>query len=256
MQNETMRPNILISNDDGVSAPGLRFLVESLTNYADILVMAPDSARSGFSCSITSHHPLTYKFLKEEEGLTVCSCSGTPTDCVKMALNLFPERKFDLIVGGINHGDNSSVNTHYSGTMGVVTEGALQGYPSIAFSLCDHRIDADFTPLRPYLVDLMFKTIAVGLPPFTCLNVNFPLAKKYRGIKVCRMAHSRWQHELAERVHPWGDKYYWLVGDCIELEPNAEDTDRWALAHGYVAVTPTRLDVTDHELVNVLREVL
>lgn len=251
-----MRPYLLISNDDGVEARGINFLVDALRPYADILVMAPDSARSGFSCSITSHHPLTWKMLREEEGLRVCSCSGTPTDCVKVALNLFPERKPDLVVGGINHGDNSSVNAHYSGTMGVVIEGALQGYPSIAFSLCDHRADADFEPLRPYLVDLMFKAIAVGLPPFTCLNVNFPLAKKFRGVKVCRMARSRWQKELQECEHPWGGKYYWLVGDCKELEPEAEDTDRWALAHGYVAVTPTQLDVTATELVDVLRDVL
>lgn len=251
-----MRPYLLISNDDGVDAPGIKFLVSVLRPYADILVMAPDGARSGFSCSITSSKPLTYKVIKQEQGLTVCSCSGTPTDCVKMALNLFTERKPDLIIGGINHGDNSSVNAHYSGTMGVAIEGALQGYPSVAFSLCDHRYDADFEPLRPYLIDLMFKAIAIGLPSFTCLNINFPLTPKFKGIKVCRMAHSRWQKEVAERIHPYSGKYYWLVGDCLELEPDAADTDRWALAHGYVAVTPTQLDVTAHELIEVLQQVL
>lgn len=251
-----MRPYILISNDDGVQAPGINFLIDTLRPVADILVMAPDSARSGFSCSITSAHPITYKVLREEEGLKVCSCSGTPTDCVKMALNLFRERRFDLIVGGINHGDNSSVNAHYSGTMGVAIEGALQGYPSIAFSLCDHRMDADFTPLRPYLVDLMFKAIAVGLPPFTCLNVNFPRAPKFRGVKLCRMAKSRWENELEERCHPMGSPYYWLVGECRELEPEATDTDRWALAHDYVAVTPTQLDLTAYELMEALRNII
>lgn len=251
-----IRPYLLISNDDGVTAPGIQFLVEALRSYADILVMAPDSARSGFSCSITSAQPITYKVLREEEGLTVCSCSGTPTDCVKMALNLFPDRRPDLVIGGINHGDNSSVNAHYSGTMGVAIEGALQGFPSIAFSLCDHRWDADFEPLRPYLVDFMYKSLALALPPFTCLNVNFPAVSKFKGVKVCRMAHSRWTNEVEERKHPWGGKYYWLVGENIELEPEATDTDRWALAHGYVAVTPTQLDVTAKELVEVLREVL
>ena len=126
-----MRPYLLISNDDGVDAPGINFLIEALRPYADMLVMAPDSARSGFSCSITSSRPLTYKVLRQEEGLTVCACSGTPTDCVKMALNLFNDRKFDLVIGGINHGDNSSVNAHYSGTMGVATEGALQDRKSV-----------------------------------------------------------------------------------------------------------------------------
>lgn len=251
-----MRPLLLISNDDGVNAPGLQFLIETLRPHADLLVMAPDSARSGFSCSITSTKPLTFRTLRQEEGFTLCSCSGTPVDCVKMALNLFPDRKPDLVVGGINHGDNSSVNAHYSGTMGAVIEGALQGYPAIAFSLCDHRETADFAPLRPYLVDFMYKAIAVGLPPFTCLNVNFPLCEKFKGVRVCRMAKSRWEHELAQRTHPWGGDYYWLVGDCRELEPEAEDTDRWALAHDYVAVTPTQLDVTAHGLVEVLKEVL
>lgn len=251
-----MRPYLLLSNDDGVQAPGLNFLIETLRPYADLLVMAPDSARSGFSCSITSAHPLTYRVLRREEGLTVCACSGTPTDCVKMALNLFPDRKPDLVVGGINHGDNSSVNAHYSGTMGVAIEGALQGYPSVAFSLCDHREDADFSPLRPYLVDFMFKAIAVGLPPFTCLNINFPLAPRFKGVKVCRMARSRWQKEVEHRRHPWGADYYWLVGENVELEPEATDTDRWALAHGYVAVTPTQLDVTARELMEVLQDIL
>ncbi len=251
-----MRPFLLISNDDGVQAPGLHFLIEALRPYADLLVMAPDSARSGFSSSITSAHPLTYKILRREEGFTLCSCSGTPTDCVKMALNLFPERKPDLVIGGINHGDNSSVNAHYSGTMGVAIEGALQGYPSVAFSLCDHRHDADFEPLRPYLVDFMFKAIALGLPAFTCLNINFPLAPKFKGTKVCRMARSRWQNEVERREHPWGGEYFWLVGENIELEPDATDTDRWALANGYIAVTPTQLDVPAPALVDVLREVL
>ena len=251
-----MRPYLLLSNDDGVQAPGLNFLIETLRSYADLLVMAPDSARSGFSCSITAAHPLTYRVLRREEGLTVCACSGTPTDCVKMALNLFPDRKPDLVVGGINHGDNSSVNAHYSGTMGVAIEGALQGYPSVAFSLCDHREDADFSPLRPYLVDFMFKAIAVGLPPFTCLNINFPLAPRFKGVKVCRMARSRWQKEVEHRRHPWGADYYWLVGENVELEPEATDTDRWALAHGYVAVTPTQLDVTARELMEVLQDIL
>ena len=251
-----MRPYLLLSNDDGVQAPGLNFLIETLRPYADLLVMAPDSARSGFSCSITAAHPLTYRVLRREEGLTVCACSGTPTDCVKMALNLFPDRKPDLVVGGINHGDNSSVNAHYSGTMGVAIEGALQGYPSVAFSLCDHREDADFSPLRPYLVDFMFKAIAVGLPPFTCLNINFPLAPRFKGVKVCRMARSRWQKEVEHRRHPWGADYYWLVGENVELEPEATDTDRWALAHGYMAVTPTQLDVTARELMEVLQDIL
>ena len=209
------RPYILVSNDDGVEAPGIKFLVETLRSVADLLVVAPDSPRSGFGCSITAMHPINYKILREDPGLKICSCSGTPTDCIKLALNVFTDRKPDLVVAGINHGDNSSVNVHYSGTMGAVTEGALQGYPAVAFSLCDHRENADFAPLRPYLIDFVFKAIAIGLPPFTCLNIN-----------------------------------------CEEPEPEAEDTDRWALAHGYVAVTPTQLDVTATGLVDILKSVM
>lgn len=250
-----MRPFFILSNDDGVSAPGLQFLIEALRPHADLLVMAPDGPRSGFGCSITSSRPLTYRRVREEEGLTVCACSGTPTDCVKMALNLFPDRKPDLIVGGINHGDNSSVNAHYSGTMGVAIEGALQGYPSIAFSLCDHRADADFSPLLPYLADFALKTMKAKLPPFTCLNVNFPLAPEFRGVRLCRMAHTRWQREVERRTHPWGGEYFWLVGESVNLEPEADDTDRWALAHDFVAITPTQLDVTATELLTQLKDV-
>lgn len=250
-----MRPYLLLSNDDGIDAPGLRFLIQALRPHADLLVMAPDSPRSGYSCSITTTSPLTYRVLNREEGLTLCACSGTPTDCVKLALNVFPDRRPDLVVGGINHGDNSSVNAHYSGTMGVVIEGALQGIPSVAFSLCDHSLSADFEPLRPYLWSMVQKTLQEGLPPFTCLNINFPKAATFRGVKVCRMALTRWQNEVEERAHPWGGAYFWLVGERIELEPDATDTDSRALSDGYVAVTPTRLDVTDEAQVKRLRHV-
>lgn len=250
------KPYILISNDDSVTARGINFLIDTLREVADLLVVAPDSPRSGFACSITSAAPITYHVLRQEPGLTVCSCTGTPVDCVKLALNVFTDRRPDLVVAGINHGDNSSVNAHYSGTMGAVIEGALQGYPAVAFSLCDHRPDADFTPLRPYLIDFVFKAIAVGLPPFTCLNINFPRCSKFEGVRICRMARSRWQNELARRRHPYGAPYFWLVGNCEELEPEADDTDRWALAHGYVAVTPTQLDVTATGLIDVLKAVM
>ena len=246
------KPFLLISHDDGYQAKGINFLVETLRPVADIFVMAPDAPRSGAGCSITSAVPLTYRVVRSEPGLTVCACSGTPTDCVKLALGEVLDRRPDLVVGGINHGDNSSVNTHYSGTMGVASEGALQGFPAIAFSLCDHRADADFTPLRPYLVDLVMKAIAMGLPPFTCLNVNFPLRPRFEGLRVCRMARSRWTREFERRRKPGGGDYFWMTGECIELEPEAEDTDRWALAHGYVAVTPTTLDATATGLIDVL----
>lgn len=248
------RPYLLISNDDGYTAGGINFLIDTLRPIADLLVVAPDSPRSGQGCAITPTHPLTVRLVRREEGLKVYACNGTPVDCVKMGLNELVEREPDLIIGGINHGDNSSVNSHYSGTMGVVTEGALQGYPAIAFSLCDHSPEADFSPLQPYLIDMVFKAIALGMPPFTCLNVNFPKRPHFEGVKVCRMARSRWEHETEHRRHPYGYDYYWLVGECRELEPEAEDTDRWALAHGYVAITPTTLDTTATGLIDILKD--
>lgn len=250
------RPYILISNDDGVAAHGINYLIEVLRPVADLLVVAPDSPRSGAGCSITTTLPLACRELRREPGLAVFSCSGTPVDCVKVALNEYIERQPDLVVGGINHGDNSSVNSHYSGTMGVVTEAALQGYPSVAFSLCDHSPEADFTPLQPYIIDLVFKAIAVGLPPFTCLNVNFPKLPRFEGVRICRMSRSRWERETQRCSHPYGGDYFWLTGECRELEPEAPDTDRWALAHGYVAVTPTQLDVTATGLIDILKSVL
>lgn len=251
------KPLLLIANDDGVGAKGINFLVDTLRPIADIFVMAPDSPRSGAGCSITAAIPIRYSVLKQEEGLTVCSCSGTPVDCVKLALGMAMPQKPDLVVSGINHGDNSSVNTHYSGTMGAALEGAMQGLPSIAFSLCDTSADADFEPLKPYLVDLVFKAITMGMPPSVCLNVNFPKLKKFKGVKACRMANARWGEEIEPRKHPHGEPYYWLSGSCHDLEPaEATDTDHWALDHGYVAVTPTQVDMTAYDMIEVLKNCL
>ena len=251
---EPTKPLLLLSNDDGVTARGLNYLIETLAPLADLFVMAPDSPRSGAGCSLTSVNPVSYHVVRDEPGLTICSCSGTPVDCVKLALDQVMDRRPDLVIGGINHGSNASVNAHYSGTMGVVYEGAMKGYPAVAFSLCDHRHDADFTPLRPYLVDIMFKAIAIGLPRFTCLNVNFPLRPKFEGVRVCRMTYSSWDNEYVNCPHPHGGHYYWLTGDNTNLEPAAEDTDLWALDHGYVAITPTQVDVTAHGLIDTLKQ--
>lgn len=244
-----MRPLILISNDDGYTAKGINFLIEILRPYADLYVMAPDGPRSGGSCAITSSVPLRYRTIKEEEGLTICACTGTPADCVKVALNDAMTRRPDMVIGGINHGDNSAVNAHYSGTMGVCYEGAMSGFPSIAFSLDNHSSDADFTPLKSYIVDITLKVLKEGLPHFTCLNVNFPNTAEFKGIKVCRMGISRWVKETNKCFHPTTKQpYLWLVGNRENLEPEATDTDIWALENNYVAVTPVTLDVTDYTL--------
>lgn len=252
----TNKPYILISNDDGYQAGGINFLIEALKPVADLVVMAPDRPRSGAGCSITSTRPLTFRNLHSEEGLQIYACTGTPSDCVKLALEKVVSRTPDLVVGGINHGNNASTNAFYSGTMGVAFEGALQGVPSIAFSLCNDSPDADFSPLRSYLVDLVFKSIAMGMPPYTCLNVNFPDAPKFAGVRVCRMARCRWKEEFTEGIHPHGQKYYWLAGHNVNLEPDDEDTDDWALRHQYVAVTPTRVDVTDYHFLDICKACL
>lgn len=248
------RPYLLLSNDDGFAAGGINFLIDVLRADYDLLVVAPDGPRSGFSTAFTVTTPLSVRPVRKEEGLAVYACSGTPADCVKIAMNRYVKRRPDLVVAGVNHGDNSSVNAHYSGTMGVASEAVMQGIPAIAFSLCDHRPDADFEPLRPYVRDMVARVLRGGMPPLACLNVNFPLRDAFEGVRICRMANSRWEKEIVDCPAPrHGDTaYYWMAGECRELEPEAEDTDRWALAHGYVAVTPTTLDNTDYRYREVL----
>lgn len=264
---KTDRPLILISNDDGYHAKGLRSLVDMLRDIADLLVCAPESARSGFSCAFSAASYLRLKQRRAEEGVEVWSCNGTPVDCIKMALSelcgcrgrsladnqprgewlsaLAAGRKPAMVIGGINHGDNGSVNSHYSGTMGVTMEGCMKFIPSVAFSLCDHSDDADFSLMTPIVRDITRKVLSGGLPRCVCLNVNFPVvADHYEGIRVCRMAVGSWGMEVEKRQHPRGYDYYWMVGEYTSEEPEADDTDNWALNHGYVAITPTNMDVT------------
>ena len=246
---EIKRPLLLISNDDGYQAKGIRQLVEMVSDGGDVLVCAPDSARSGFACAFSVTTPLTLVCQEQFTApsgahVEIWSCNGTPVDCVKMALSELCPRKPDMVIGGINHGDNASVNTHYSGTMGVVMEGCMKYIPSVAFSLCDHRADADFEPLHPYIREITQRVLAEGLPLGVCLNVNFPLVDAFAGVRVCRMAKGTWSSEVSKYRHPRGYDYWWMVGRYQNDEPEAEDTDNWALTHGYVAITPTQSDVT------------
>ena len=255
------RPLILISNDDGYQAKGINDLIEMVRPLADVLVCAPDGPRSGQACAFSATTPLTLTQCRKEDGVEVWSCNGNPVDCVKMALaNLCP-RKPDMVIGGINHGDNASVNTHYSGTMGVTLEGCMKYIPSVAYSLCDYRADADFSPLKPYVQRITQHVLENGLPKGVCLNVNFPLLTSepssltshlspltsYKGVKICRMSLGSWYSETSRCRHPRGYDYWWMVGHYQNDEPEAEDTDRWALDNGYVAITPTRIDVTAYE---------
>lgn len=257
-----MKPLILISNDDGFQAKGINCLIDMVRSLGDILVCAPDGPRSGQSCAFSATVPLTLKCIRQEEGLEVWACNGTPVDCVKMALDNLCTRKPDLIIGGINHGDNASVNAHYSGTMGVTMEGCMKYIPSVAFSLCDYRADADFSPLVPYVQKIVKRVLRDGLPLGVCLNVNFPLLeereerkeeREYKGVRICRMANGTWFNETTRVHHPRGYDYWWMVGHYRNDEPEAEDTDNWALMHGYVAITPTQTDLTAYKAIEQLK---
>ena len=248
------KPLILISNDDGYHAKGLRSLIDMVAGFGHLLVCAPESARSGFSRAFSATTPLRLKLRRQWEGVEVWSCNGTPVDCVKLALSeLCGGRRPDIVIGGINHGDNASVNTHYSGTMGVTMEGCMKYIPSVAFSLCDHSDDADFAPLAPLVREITQRLLAEGLPKGVCLNVNFPLATAFKGVRVCRMARGTWGNEVVRCHHPRGYDYYWMVGEYTNDEPEAADTDNWALTHGYVAITPTRVDVTDYGVMDMIK---
>lgn len=245
---DTNKPVILISNDDGYHAKGINALIDMLSDMAYLFVCAPESARSGFACAFTVTQPLRLKLRRKREGMEMWSCNGTPVDCVKLALDQhFTDRRPAMVIGGINHGDNASVNTHYSGTMGVTMEGCMKYIPSVAFSLCDHREDADFAPLAPVVRSIVARVLREGLPEGVCLNVNFPKRPVFEGIRMCRMSRGTWDHECVRQQHPLGHEYFWMTGRYVNDEPESTDTDRWALDHGYVAITPTRVDVTSYE---------
>lgn len=248
------KPFILISNDDGYHSNGIHKLVDFVSGVGDVLVCAPESARSGYSCAFSAADFLRLKRRKDIGEAEVWSCTGTPVDCVKLALDqLCENRRPDIILSGINHGDNSTVNSHYSGTMGACMEGCMKYIPSVAFSSCFYNEDANLEPLRPYVERIVGKVLDKGLPKGTCLNVNFPAREKFEGVKACRMTWGSWINEVDKRHHLHGYDYYWMVGEYRNDEPDATDTDQWALNHGYVAITPTTVDVTDFKFLEQLR---
>lgn len=248
----TERPLILISNDDGFMAKGLHELVRMVRPLGDVLVCAPEGPRSGRSRAF-SMEPLTLRTLGElsSDGVSWHACSGTPVDCVKMAWALLCARRPSLILGGINHGDNASTNAHYSGTVGIAFEGALKGVPSVAFSLCDYSPEADFRPMERIVRAVCERVLREGLPEYMFLNVNVPSPvadPSPEALRVCRMAHGGWINE----VEPTGERdadgrpTYRMRGSYLCDEPEATDTDRWALSHGFAAVTPSTIDFTWH----------
>ncbi len=223
-----------------------------IADMGDIIVCAPTDVRSGQSRAF-SMSPLRMMKISEQEGVSVYACTGTPVDCIKIAYSEICPREPDLILGGINHGSNASTNAQYSGTVGIALEGAMKGIPSIAFSLCDFDPDANFEPMRDIVRQLVSKVLREGMPRFACLNVNVPLTVPLKGVRYCRMAWGHWCKEIEKRTHPThGYDYYWMVGYYQNDEPEEEDNDDWALAHGYIAVTPLTVDLTDHSYLELL----
>ena len=250
---ENKRPFILIANDDGYHSRGIRHLVDFVSTIGDVLVVAPESARSGYSCAFSATDYLRLKPRHNMGNIEVWSCSGTPVDCVKIALSqLCRNRRPDLVLSGINHGDNSSVNNHYSGTMGAALEGCMKYIPSVAFSSCYYEEDANLEPLRPYVQEIVRNVLAEGLPKGVCLNVNFPAREHFEGVKACRMTFGSWVEEIDKRSHPRGHDYYWVVGHYRNDEVGVEGTDQYALDNGYVAITPTMVDVTAYDFIEKL----
>ena len=243
------RPLILVTNDDGITAPGIAALVEVMKTLGDVVIVAPDKAQSGMGHAITINSTLRINKSKIYNVKDEYSCTGTPVDCVKFAVNKIMSRKPDLCVSGINHGANMSINVIYSGTMSAAVEGAIESIPSIGFSLLDYAIDADFTAAKKVVKTIAEKVLKNGLPLGVCLNVNIPKLKYelIKGIKVCRQAKANWVEEFDERVDPSGQPYFWLTGKFDNYDKGKKDTDVWALENNYVSIVPTQFDMTAHQ---------
>ena len=248
------RPLILVTNDDGVTAPGIRALVEMAKEFGDVYVVAPDRPQSGMGHAVTLNSTLFCDKIELDEEINEYACSGTPVDCVKLAVSQILPRKPDLCISGINHGSNSSVNVIYSGTMSAAVEAGIEGIPAIGFSLCDFSFNADFKSGEKFIKKIIAEVLEHSLPKGVVLNVNIPKLKEFeiKGIKVCRQADAKWEEKFDKREDPRGRTYFWMSGEFKNLD-KGEDTDERALADGYVSVVPVRYDLTAHHFLPDLR---
>ena len=246
---------ILITNDDGLYAAGLRTLISIMKEFGKLVVISATESRSGMSQALTVKHPLRVKLLEEDEDKRIYACSGTPTDGVKLAVNQLLERRPDLIVSGINHGSNASASVLYSGTMAAALEGCLYKITSVGFSLNSYSSTADFSVCEEYIRKVCSQVLREPLPDGICLNVNIPAltAKEIKGMVVARQAMGSWQEEFEKRKDPAGKTYYWLTGRFINHEPESTDTDEWAIHNGYVSVVPVTTDMTAHNFIGILK---
>ena len=250
------RPLILVTNDDGISAPGIRTLISAMNELGDVIVVAPDSPQSAMGHAITINSTLQCNQVKIDDGPQIeYSCSGTPADCVKLGINEILDRKPDICVSGVNHGSNSSINVIYSGTMSAAVEASIEGIPAIGFSLLDYSWNANFNEIKKYLFNITKQALLNGIPKGNALNVNFPKLKEkdIKGIKICRQANAYWVEKFDKRVNPQGKEYYWLTGEFINKD-NGHDSDEWALANGFISIVPVKFDMTDHQNISYIKK--
>ena len=253
---QIQKPIILVTNDDGISAPGIRVLIDQMCTLGDVYVVAPNKPQSGKGHAITIDNILELKkHDQNSHAITEISCTGTPADCVKLAINEVLGQKPDLCVSGINHGSNSSINIVYSGTMSAAIEAGVEGIPSIGFSLCDYSLEADFSEAATYAKKIASNVLEQGLPDGVVLNVNFPKKQEqpYKGIKVCRQARANWNEKFDKRTNPFGKEYYWLTGS-FELLDDGEDTDEYSLNNHYVSIVPIQFDMTAYNMIDKMNK--
>ena len=248
------KPLILVTNDDSIVSPGIRTLIEIMKTIGDVVVVAPDSPQSAMGHAITINNTLHIDKVKLDSELEhEYSCSGTPVDCVKIAVNEILKRKPDLCVSGINHGSNSSINVIYSGTMSAAVEAGIEGIPAIGFSHLDYSWETNLEPTKEWIKKITLEVLEKGLPEGVVLNVNFPKEKTgtIKGVKVCRQAKANWEEKFDKRTNPQGKEYYWLSGEFVNHD-KGQDTDEWALENGYVSIVPVQFDLTAHHAIQTI----
>lgn len=246
-------PVILVTNDDSIAAPGIKALVEAVKDLGRVVVVAPDKPQSGMGHAITIGHHLRMHKVDFIEGIEAYTCSGTPVDCVKLAVDKVLHRKPDICLSGINHGANHSINVIYSGTMSAAIEAAIESIPSVGFSLLDYSVNADFTASKIYVKKIVEQMLKRKLDKHFTLNVNIPSvdASLIKGVKICKQAYAKYEENFIERNDPQGKKYYWLTGDFVNFD-KGKDTDVWALKNNYISVVPIQFDMTNYELKETL----
>ena len=250
------RPLIFVTNDDGIFSKGIKSLIEVVEKFGDIVIIAPDKPQSGMGHAITLNQPLRLNkdliFTKHES----YTCSGTPVDCVKLGIAEIMKRKPDLLVSGINHGENISTNVLYSGTMSAAVEGAIENVPSIGFSLCDFDADADFEGAKKIVEKVVKLALNNSFPKNICLNVNIPKipAAAIKGIKITKQANAFWEDRFDKRFDQFKKPYYWLTGEFGNKEiENDEDCDIKVISNRYASIVPIQFDMTAYSAIEKIK---